>query len=153
MKLADILILLKKVDGAKIQKLFPSKQDEEKFKKIMGMVIGLVNRLHKHVALNIEDLDHIDMASTALGELCQRLSTSTELGAKAILNQAVLWAEIGHVERSIYLAGVAKNKNVKEPYRSQINALPANACCSRYRQISKLQDVIEKPYPKMCLVE
>ena len=103
MKLEDIASLLKQVDPARIQKLFPHKSDEEIFKKTMTMVGGLVHALHKYGALNLEALSQIEVAAAALRDLHQRLSPNAELGGKATLNEAVLWAEIGHLERSIYL--------------------------------------------------
>lgn len=144
MKLDDIANLLKDLDTGKVAKFFPTQSDEEIFKKTMTMVGSLVDTLHAYGTLNLAALDQIEVAAAALRDLHQRLSPRTELGGKATLNEAVLWAEIGHLERSIYLAGIAKERNVKEPYKSQLNALPANACGSRYRQISKLHESVSR---------
>jgi hypothetical protein len=142
MKVSEIAKLIEKVDPKRIENLFPSAEDQQRFEAAKGIVIGIVESLQAG-ALDSICFDQIETAAAEFRALYGRLSPKTQIASRAVLNEAVLWAELGHVERSIFLAGVAREKKVAEPYRSQLNSLPANACCSRYRQLSKLSEAVK----------
>jgi hypothetical protein len=88
-------------------------------------------------------LQELESIADGFREVYTALAESTELATKARLNEAVLWAESFNLERSIYLAGVAKEHNIKEPYRTQFKNLPAHACVTRYRQSYQVAEWIK----------
>jgi hypothetical protein len=137
----DISKLLSKVDPAGIQKLFPSKADQKKFERAQGIVLGVLES-RKHGPMNATALEQAELAAGAFRELYKSLSPRTELASKAALNEAVLWAELGYLEQSVSLAGVAKKRHFREPYRSQLRSLPTHACCLRFRQLTKLSESV-----------
>jgi hypothetical protein len=137
----DISKLLSKVGPAGIQKLFPSKADQKKFERAQGIVLSVLES-RKHGPMNATALEQAELAADVFRELHKSLSPRTELASKAALNEAVLWAELGYLEQSVSLAGIAKKKHFREPYRSQLRSLPTHACFLRFRQLTKLSDSV-----------
>lgn len=143
MKFDDLANLISKVDPKRIESLFPSKEDQNRFEAARKLVIGIIGQV-KQRSLDPTSLEQIETVAAEFRDLYQHLSPRTELASKATLNEAVLWAELGSLERSIFLAGVAREKQIREPFRSQLNALPSHACCSRFRQITRLSDSVKQ---------
>jgi hypothetical protein len=137
----DISKLLSKIDPTGIQKLFPSKADQKKFERAQGIVLRVLES-RKHGPMSAPALEQAELAAGEFRELYKRLSPRTELASKAALNEAVLWAELGYLEQSISLAGIAKKRHFREPYRSQLRSLPTHACCLRFRQLTKLSESV-----------
>ena len=75
--------------------------------------------------------------------LCERMSPTSELGSRSQLNKIYGWVDSGYVERTIYLAGMAEGKRIRQPYRTQIQLLPCNACLFRYRQVYNIWESIQ----------
>jgi len=65
---------------------------------------------------------------------------SNEYKGRAAVNASLIWSKSGYVERSIYLAGIAKEKELPEPFKTHINILPSHACLFRYRQINTVHE-------------
>lgn len=102
--------------------MFPSKDWYNKYKNAMEKAEAVLN------SANPDEIDplvvqELESATKSLIEIHSYLEENTELGSRSRLNEAVLMAEYKYVERSIYLAGLAREKNIKEPYRTQIAVL------------------------------
>jgi len=130
---------LKSLDPASIQKRFPHPEMEKYFRTSLKSVNGLFQDVEKcEGAVDNTLLMRIEETAKSLWVLYDYLADQTELGTRARLSEAVMWAEAGHVERSIFLAGIADGKGLREPYKTQMSVLPANACLFRYRQVSEI---------------
>ena len=134
MHLTDVLT---KLDPKAIERFFPTKADKNRYEAAKTLVNGVLTRAESG-RVSPEFIPEIENATATMFELYSSLSQRTELASKARLNEAVFWAEAGHVERSIYLAGVARERRLKEPYRTQLSVLPAHACFSRYLQLNRV---------------
>jgi hypothetical protein len=150
MKIIDLLPKLANLDPQLIQKIFPAKEVKRRFDSIKGTALDTL----KAAKCALEDagdcrhfspelLADIEKASEGMRALYLYLAEPTELGSKARLNEAVFWAEAQYLERSIFLAGAAKERRTKEPYRTQISSLPAHACMVRYRQVYQIKQWIK----------
>lgn len=138
----NVINFLSKVDPKKIEKMFPSKEWYDKYEKAMEKA-GAVLKSANPDEIDPLVVQELESATKSLIEIYSHLAENTELGSKSRLNEAVLLAEYKYVERSIYLAGLAREKNIKEPYRTQIAVLPANACLYRYRQAFNIEEWIK----------
>lgn len=138
----NVISFLSKVDPKKIEIMFPSKDWYEKYEKAMEKAGAILKNANPN---EIDPLvvQELESATKSLINIYSYLVENTELGSKSRLNEAVLMAEYKYVERSIYLAGLAREKNIKEPYRTQIAVLPANACLYRYRQAFNIEEWIK----------
>lgn len=142
MDISTLAKLLEKLDPGQIKKIFPEKSDEEKFTNARKLAINIIESIRNN-SVDIRTFDQLETAASEFRLIYSKFSGKTELASKACMNEAVLWAEVGLLERSIYLAGLAKERKIREPYRTQINSLPAHACCARYRQLEIVLSEIE----------
>ncbi len=130
--------LLKNIDPKLIQQFYPTAADKEQFETAKAaalQILGLPETGDRSPELMLQ----LESCFKKLQDIYARLSDRTELGAKARLNEAVVLSEAGLLERAVFLAGVAREKNLPEPYKTQLQVLPANACLNRYRQVCRVR--------------
>lgn len=129
------------VDPAKIQKMYPTESQFNRYLSLKGEAQDLLGRVAPY-GLPPESESELLSLTTRLLDLAEDVAPSTELGGRLLVNHMVVWAEAHHLERAIYLAGICQGKDIKEPYRTQINLQPANACMTRYRQVFQIMEWI-----------
>ena len=125
---------LETVNLEKLRSRYPDAEIEAKYKsarEYLGVVLAEVDSAKKLRTSTLEKLKKCEENFIALSE---RLSPSSELGSRSQLNKIYGWVDAGYVERTIYLAGMADGKKIRQPYRTQIRLLPCSACLLRYRQ-------------------
>ena len=135
--------IVSRVDPKKIERYFPSRQMKDKFEAAKESVNGVLSDA-ENGQVSPEFIVQIELSGEKMIELYQELADKTELGSKARLNESVFWAEAGHVERSIFLAGIARERKLRDPYRTQLSILPAHACLFRFGQVSKIDNWIRE---------
>ena len=138
--------LIRQIDPKKIEKYFPTLEMKNKFediKKMFGNIMEQASGDKTNFAISVEFVSELEKAASEMRKISDILAENSELGSKARLNEAIFWQEGNYVERSLYLAGMAREKNIKEPYRTQLNNLPAHACLLRYRQVCQISEFIE----------
>jgi hypothetical protein len=140
--LSRLVTAIQSVDPAKIKKLYPSTEQFDEYVRLKQAAQSLVNKVEPG-GLPPELTQEIKALSESLRNLSNQISPNTELGGKLLTNEIVIWAESHHLERAIYLAGICHNRNIKEPYRTQIRLQPANACMTRYHQIFNVVEWIK----------
>jgi hypothetical protein len=134
--------LIEKIDPKQIENFFPSKERYDEFLRARSLLEGIISDLDDTKPVDVGLLHRMEEASALFNKIHRSVAESTELGARAHVNEVYHWVAAGHVERSIYLAGVASGKKLADPYGTQIQLLPANACLYRYRQVYQLAERI-----------
>ncbi|MCP4582966.1 MAG: hypothetical protein GY839_15260, partial [candidate division Zixibacteria bacterium] len=102
--------------------------------------MGVLKSVDDRKQISPELLMRMEKVSQEFRVLHECLSSKTELAGRSSINEIYHWVAAGHMERSIYLAGVARGRRLKEPYRTQIQLLPANACMFRYLQVKSIDN-------------
>jgi hypothetical protein len=136
-----ILELLKHADPKWIERHFPTQEWAYKHESYKACFQALMQRASAGL-VTPELATELESLGEKFREIYQYLEPKTELSDKARLNEVVMWMESQCLERGIYLAGLAKEKKVKEPYYTQLMILPAHACLQRYRQSYQVEEWI-----------
>ena len=137
----SIAELIQKVDPAKVQRMYPTKQQFQRYLKYKQDAGELLEKVGIG-GLPEDCVSKVGPLTAAIRQLANEVSSTTELGGKLLVNEMVIWADTHHLEKAIYLAGRCHERNIKEPYRTQIMLQPANACMARYRQVYKVYEWI-----------
>ena len=126
---------IKTVDPDRLRRRFPDRSLEVEYRsarEFLDVVLAEVDANRQIRTGTLEKLKQCELKFTSIAD---KLSPKTELGGRSHLNKIYGWVDSGYVERTIFLAGMAEGKEIRQPYRTQIRLLPCNACLFRYRQV------------------
>jgi hypothetical protein len=138
----ELLKFLSKIDFDQISRRFPDEKWKEKFDRAKNDFKFVIEQADVKARCTPQFVKSIEEASLRMREIYTYLNENTEISSKARLNEVVMWGLSDYSERAIYLAGAAREKKVRQPYRTQIQNLPSHACLARYRQIRKITEYL-----------
>lgn len=129
---------LEKIEPRVLQRTFPDKALEEDFIDCRQGIIEVL-QLARNTGITPALQPRMDNLHDRISNIIDSVKSNTELGSKALTNRIIMWTDSNHLERSIYLAGQCHDKDIREPYKTQILLQPANACMKRYRTIHEIR--------------
>lgn len=148
MALSFFMDLLKKIDPARLRSRFPDKRLRDEFHHAIAQAKQLYERLGIASGMapefSPENQREVERVAALLRDISSKVDDATEIGSRSRAAEAVVLYSAGFQERAIYLAGVAKSRNVREPYATQLQVLPADACVARYRQINRIREIVAR---------
>ncbi|MCP4182447.1 MAG: hypothetical protein GY761_03910 [Hyphomicrobiales bacterium] len=140
--LKPLLDAIRKVDPARISKLYPTREQYDEYVHLRQRAEFLFEQVTPG-GLPIVFNQQLEKLTSDMKKAANNLAPDTDLGGRLQLNRILVWAEAHHLERAIYLAGQCEALKIREPFRTQIRLQPANACMTRYRQVFQILEFIQ----------